>query len=219
MTHDLEVDGIQFNSGERKNLTSIYLKCTTGKITGLLGRNGQGKTCLMNIIYGSLEATSKSIRFDNISISNAFKRQGILLYLPQFNFIPNSLTLKRIFSDFNLQYSEFELYFPEFQSKYRYPIKHLSAGQRRLIEVYVIIMAKSHFAMLDEPFSHLMPLHIEKIKEILIQEKMSKGFIITDHLYLQIIDVCDSLYLLSDGKTHLTKSISDLKTLGYISRL
>lgn len=215
MIHKLEADGIQLDFNQKKILSDIYIKCETGKITGLLGRNGQGKTCLMNIIYGSLTPVSKSIRFDNVSIIHAFKRPDLLLFLPQFNFIPKSLTLKRVFFDFQLSYFEFERSFPEFQLKYTSSIKNLSGGQRRLAEVYVIIKSNSQFALLDEPFSHLMPLHIEKVKEILSEEKHKKGFLITDHIYKEIIDVSDSLYLLNDGKTHLCKNINDIETFGY----
>ncbi|MEJ7626200.1 MAG: ATP-binding cassette domain-containing protein [Ferruginibacter sp.] len=215
MTHKLEADGIQLEFGKRKILSDIYLKCETGKITGILGRNGQGKTCLMNIIYGSLEAISKSIRFDNVSIFNAFKRPDLLQYLPQFNFIPKSLKLKRIFVDFDLDYSEFEIHFPEYKSKYKSSINSLSGGEKRLVEVYIIIKSNSQFIMLDEPFSHLMPLHIEKIKEIIKVEKFKKGFLVTDHMYRQIIDICHDLYVLTDGKAHLTKGLSDIETLGY----
>ena len=139
MTHKLEADGIILEFKERKILSDIYLKSETGKITGIVGRNGQGKTCLLNIIYGSLEATSRSIRVDNISIFKTFKRPDLLQYLPQFNFIPKSLTLKRIFSDFDLDYFEFEEHFPEYHSKYKSTINSFSGGERRLVEVYVII--------------------------------------------------------------------------------
>ena len=215
MIHKLEADGIQLDFNLKRILSDIYIKCETGKITGLLGRNGQGKTCLMNIIYGHLQPVSKSIRFDNVSIIHAFKRPDLLLFLPQFNFIPKPLSLKRIFFDFDLSYSEFEKYFPEFQSKYKYSISNLSGGQRRLTEVYIIIKSKARFALLDEPFSHLMPIHIEKVKEILLEEKSKKGVFVTDHMYKQIIDVCDTVYLLSDGKTHLIKNINDIEKHGY----
>jgi len=215
MTHKLEADGILLEFGRRKILSDIYLKCETGKITGILGRNGQGKTCLMNIIYGSLEAISKSIRFDNVSTFNAFKRPDLLQYLPQFNFIPKSLTLKRIIVDFDLDYSEFEEHFLEYQSKYKSSISNLSGGEKRLVEVYIIVKSNSQFVMLDEPFSHLMPLQIEKIVEIMKVEKIKKGFLVTDHMYKQILDICDDLYVLTDGKAHLTKSISDIESLGY----
>ncbi len=78
MTHRLEADSIQLEFDGRKILSSIYLKCETGKITGLLGRNGQGKSCLMKIIYGILKC-EKSVRFDNVAQYEAFKRPDLLL--------------------------------------------------------------------------------------------------------------------------------------------
>jgi ABC-type lipopolysaccharide export system ATPase subunit len=214
MIHKLEADGIQLEFDGRKILSSIYIQCETGKITGLLGRNGQGKSCLMQIIYGSLPC-EKSIRFDNVSQLEAFKRSDLLLYLPQFNFIPSGLSLKRIFSDFELDYSFFEKRFPEFESKYKSSISRFSGGERRLIELYVIIKKKSQFAMLDEPFTHLNPLQIEKVKELLGEEKNNKGFLVTDHMFKHITEVSTDLYVLVNGKTHLTKTEADIEILGY----
>jgi ABC-type lipopolysaccharide export system ATPase subunit len=214
MTHKLEADSIQLQFGDRKVLSNIYLKCETGQITGLLGRNGQGKSCLMKIIYGTLMC-EKSVRIDNLAQHEAFKRTDLLLYLPQFNFIPKSLSLKRVFQDFALDFLSFAERFPEFVSKYKSPVGSLSGGGQRLVELYVIVKSKSQFAMLDEPFTHLSPLQIEKVKELLLEEKTNKGFLITDHLYREVLDICDSLYLLADGETQLTQSVADLETLGY----
>ena len=69
--------------------------------------------------------------------------------------------------------------------------------------------------MLDEPFTHLSPLQIEKAKKLLIAEKLNKGLLITDHIFRHIIDVSDRLYLLTNGQTYLTKSVSDIEALGY----
>jgi ABC-type lipopolysaccharide export system ATPase subunit len=69
--------------------------------------------------------------------------------------------------------------------------------------------------MLDEPFSHLMPLHIEKVKAIMKVEKLNKGFLVTDHLFNDIVDISDDLYVLKEGKAYLTKDISEIETLGY----
>lgn len=213
--HKLEVDSVLLEFDLRKILSDVYLKCETGKITGLLGRNGNGKTCLMNIICGSLEPQSKSIRFDNITTLIPFKKPELLLYLPQFNFIPEHLTLKRVFNDFEIEFSFFEKLFPDISANYKSPIKLLSGGHRRIIEVFVIVKSKTQFILLDEPFSHIMPLHIEKIKELLIVEKQNKGILMTDHLYQHITSISDSLYVLSNGKTHLTKHLSDIEKLGY----
>lgn len=213
--HKLEIDSVLLEFDLRKVLSDIYLKCETGKITGLLGRNGHGKTCLMNIICGSLEPQSKSIRFDNITTLTPFKNPKLLLYLPQFNFIPEHLTLKRIFNDFEIEFSSFEKLFPDISINYKSPIKYLSGGHRRIVEVFVITKSKTQFILLDEPFSHIMPLHVEKMKELLVEEKQNKGILMTDHLFQHITSISDNLYVLVNGKTHLTKHISDIEKLGY----
>ncbi len=214
MIHTLEADGIQLQLGNRMILSSIYLTCETKKITGLLGRNGQGKSCLMKIIYGTLQC-EKSVRIDNVSIKEAYKRPDLLLYLPQFNFIPKSLSLKRIFQDFTLDFAIFIEKFPEFESKYMSSVGSLSGGGHRLVELYIISKSKSYFAILDEPFTHLSPIQIQKVKDLLLREKENKGFLITDHMYRHVLDICDSFYVLTNGKTQLSKDINDVETFGY----
>ena len=71
--------------------------------------------------------------------------------------------------------------------------------------------------MLDEPFSQVMPLHVDTIKKIIQQEKKNKGIIITDHLYEHIFDICDDIYVIANGKTYLTNDRNDLNNLGYIN--
>ncbi|MCF8452527.1 MAG: ATP-binding cassette domain-containing protein [Pedobacter sp.] len=215
MKHILEVDSIRLSFSDRVILSDIYLKSETGKIVGLLGRNGQGKSCLMKIISGTLKAESRSVRFDGKTVFELIGRSDLFVYLPQFNFIPSFLTLERIFKDFCLEFSEFEEYFPEFISKSMMKISEFSGGERRLIELYVIVKSKSQFALLDEPFTHISPMQIERIKKLLIREKENKGFIISDHMFREITDIADNIYLLNNGKLHLTDSILDLEVLGY----
>jgi ABC-type lipopolysaccharide export system ATPase subunit len=216
MKHTLDADSIQLAFGNRKILSDIYVHCETGKVTGILGRNGQGKSCLLKIIYGTLNATDKSVRFDNKSIFNMYKHPEIIRYLPQNNFIPQSFTVKKIFKDFDLDFSGFQNTFPESSVKYHSKINSLSGGLLRLLEVYIILKSSTQFVLLDEPFSHIMPLHIEKIKNLMLEEKLKKGLFITDHLYQHITDVSDSLYVLKDGKAWLARSIDDLEHYGYL---
>ena len=215
MKHLLEIDGVNLSFSGRVILSDIYMKSETGKIVGLLGRNGQGKSCLMKIISGTLNSGSRSIRFDGKTVFELSGRSDLILYLPQFNFIPSFLTIERIFKDFCLNISEFETHFPEFIEKSNLKISEFSGGERRLVELYLIIKSESQFALLDEPFTHISPLQIERIKKLLIAEKEKKGFIISDHMFRHITDIADSIYLLNDGKLHLTKSSEDIETLGY----
>lgn len=216
MIHKMEADSIQLEFGTRKILSDIYIQCETGKITGLLGRNGNGKTSLMNIIYGNLNASHKSVRFDGKMINTPYLRPELLRYLPQFHFIPKNISLKRAFSDFNVDYAPFEVLFPEFNNKYLSPLSSLSGGQRRLIEIYTILKSDTQFVLLDEPFSNLSPVWIESIQELLTTEKQHKGILVTDHLYREIIAVQDNLYLLVDGRIQLIKDLAELEYLEYV---
>lgn len=216
MTNTLEVDSVILEFDNHRVLQDVYLKSETGIVSGLLGRNGTGKTCLMNIIYGVLLPNDKSIRLNGKPFVNGYQYSEIIRYLPQFGFIPKFLTIKRIFKDFKLDFSEFVNDFPEFQKYYKKSMKKLSSGEQRIIEIYSILVSKSKFCMLDEPFSQVMPVHVHKIKNLIEREKKNKGIIITDHYYNHIIDICDNIYVINNGKTYLTKSLQDLEILGYV---
>jgi ABC-type lipopolysaccharide export system ATPase subunit len=97
-------------------------------------------------------------------------------------------------------------------------MKNLSGGERRIVEIYIILASKTKFCMLDEPFSQVMPVHVSTFKKIINEEKKNKGMILTDHLYEDVIDVCDDIYVLLNGKTYLTNNRDDLTRLGYISK-
>jgi ABC-type multidrug transport system ATPase subunit len=216
MTNILEIDSVILEFGVHRVLQDVYLKSETGKVTGLLGRNGAGKSCLMKILFGELIPLDKSIRLNGVSMCDSRRNSADLKYLPQRRYIPGFLTVKRVFEDFDLSFSEFILEFPEFKKLLRSKMKNLSGGERRLVEIYVLLVSKTKFCLLDEPFSQLMPLHVEAIRKIILREKQNKGIVVTDHLYRDIIDICDDLYLISAGKIHLTKSVRDLETLGYV---
>lgn len=195
MSHILDIDDIKLSFGQRVILSDVHMQLQTGKITGLLGRNGQGKSCLFNIVFN--------------------RTPGQTHFLPQFDIMPTFLTVSRVFDDFNVDYPAFEKRFPEFNSRHNFRLKNLSGGQFRFLQTYIILKAKARFVILDEPFTHLMPLQIEKIIELIKEEKHNKGLLITDHLYRHVIDLSDDLYLLTGGKTYPVENPTDLQHLGY----
>ena len=136
MTHILEADGIGLSFGERKVLTGVYIKLETGKITGLLGRNGQGKSCLMNVISGALKSTSSSVRADGIVTGSLINRPGLLLHLPQFNFIPRSLKVAQVLEEFCIDIKELIQRFPSFVGRHDLKVGQLSGGQWRTLEIF-----------------------------------------------------------------------------------
>ena len=171
----------------------------------------------MNILLGTLNASGNSVRFDGKVIKDAAKRPHLLLYLPQFNFIPRSLKVAQVLNDFELNMKDFEQRFASFSGRHDLRVDQLSGGQWRTLELYIVVKKPSLFAMLDEPFTHLNPIQIDEIKEFLLEEKANKGLLITDHMYTHLLDISDSTYLLKDGRTHLIKNRFDLSELGYIN--
>ena len=82
--------------------------------------------------------------------------------------------------------------------------------------MFIIINSPSDFCILDEPFSNIAPIHVEKMQSLIREEKANKGIIVSDHLYEAIIQVSDNLFLLRDGYTFPVRSREDLIRHGYI---
>lgn len=216
-THTLEIDSVDLSFGERRILSNVYLRLDTGKVTALLGRNGCGKSCLMRVLFDDLKPTFKSIRVDSIWHKRLSNYQ--VLYLPQSNSVPKGMKVSRLFGDFNVSFNDFIQYFPEFSPSINRRVGELSTGERRIMELFVILKADSQFAMLDEPFSQVMPLHVEVIKSLILQQKQHKGILLTDHMYRNVIDIADSLYVINNETVYLTKSNEDLIKHGYLINL
>ena len=218
MVNKLEIDGLKVSFKGRDVLSDVYLQNQTGKITGILGRNGSGKSTLLNVLSGHTKNEDASIRINGEWINPTKDIHESIRYLPQVNFVPRKRKLTLVFEDFQLNIEEFCSTFREFKDKIKKDSTTFSGGELRLLETYLILKSDTQFCLLDEPFSQIMPLHIERIKSLIQEEKKSKGIIITDHLYEHIIDLSDDLYVISNNKVHLTKDENDLIRLGYLLR-
>jgi ABC-type multidrug transport system ATPase subunit len=216
MKNILEVDGVILEFGNQKILQDVYLKCETGKITGLLGRNGTGKTSLMNIIFGNIKLADSSVRINGKAFLKSYRYPESLMYLPQFSFIPKHMKVNRIVNDFQLAFSDFVSFSPHFEHYYNAKISNLSGGEIRLLGIYCILASKKKFCMLDEPFSQVIPLHIDSIKQLIIREKENKGILLTDHMYQHVIEISNDLYVIKDRKVYLTNAPSAIQRLSYI---
>ena len=215
--HILEIDSVELSFGERQILTNVYLRVDTGKITALLGRGGSGKSSLMRILFNQLKPTNRSMRIDSIWYKKFSHSQ--VLYLPQSCSLPNYLKISRVLKDFDISLDAFLSFMPSLEFAKDMKIKDLSGGEKRLIEIYIILKSKTQFVMLDEPFSQIMPLHIESIKSLILEETKNKGILITDHMYRNVIDIADSTYIIDNQTVYLTKKQEDLVKYGYLHRL
>ena len=212
-----EIDNIELNFSGRNVLNGIYLKAETGKVTGLLGTNGSGKSCLFELFFGSMKAKYKLVRVDSNPLTKPLFKTKKVKFLPQFNFIPNSVKLSVVFELYKVNWESFVTVFESFIPYRNSKFKELSGGERRILETYLVIKSDSEFILLDEPFSHLSPININLFKRLIAEEKKNKAVVITDHMYNHIIDASDDIYLLKNGTTKLIKNLEELEMYRYIS--
>ena len=92
----------------------------------------------------------------------------------------------------------------------------LSGGERRVIELLIMLHSGAKYFLFDEPFSGLSPLYIEVIKTIIRSNLEDKGFVITDHNYEAVIDLSSNMILLDRGNTKAIMNYGDLVALGYL---
>ena len=216
MKNLLEIDSVQLRFGERTVLNNVYLKSETGKITGILGRNGCGKTCLLRLIFGEIRTNEKSVRINENILYEDYRNPKDMQMLPQFNFLPKYIKVMQAFKYFEVDFSEFCDLFPEFSAWRQFKISKLSGGNARIIETYLILKSNTKFCILDEPFTHLSPKNVEIFIEIIKQEKEKKGIILTDHIYHYIIKISDYLYMIKDCASHKIDNLDKLKDYGYL---
>jgi len=123
----LEVDGVIIEFNNRMVLQDVYLKVEVGEIVALSGRNGTGKTTLLNYISGIGKMSTGSIRINHQRIESKYRYKHIQL-LPQFHFIPSGLTVKQVLKDHHLKIDTLIHVFPLFKDKATQRIKTLSGG-------------------------------------------------------------------------------------------
>ncbi len=213
----MQVDSVMKAYGKKQVLTDVFLTCGQGEIIGLLGRNGSGKSTLLKIIFGSLSADQKFVKIDDKINNGIFDNRDLIKYMPQDNFTPNHIKIATIISLFcdkengSLIKSN-EWIKPMLGKK----SNQLSGGEKRLLEILLIIHSNAKFVLIDEPFNGIAPIYKEVVKSMIIEQSKNKGFIITDHDYRNILDISSRIILIHDGGTKEIKNIVELEYWGYI---
>jgi len=195
--NDLYVDSVTKSFGIRQILTDIFITCKKGEIIGLLGRNGAGKSTLLKIIFGSMSADYKYIRIGNKQIDGLYDNRQLINYLPQHGFLPNHLKIGKIISLFcNKQNADLIIANEHIRPLINKKSKALSGGEKRLVEIFLITYSDAAYILIDEPFNGIAPVYKDEIKSIIKEHSSSKGFIITDHDYRNILDIATKTILI-----------------------
>lgn len=215
----LHVDSLTKSYDSQIILSDVFISCSQGEIIGLIGRNGSGKSTLLKTIFGATPSDSKFIRVGEKVIKKTSDNYNLIHYLPQDNFLPNNVKIKTLIKLFLPHMHHKALLNNEVVS----PLLHkksqeLSGGERRIIELLLVINSNAKFILLDEPFNGVSPVVKEKIIAYIKTIKPSKGFIITDHDYETVISLADRLIYLKNGSIKAINDKSELIEFGYLSK-
>ncbi len=217
MNH-LHVDSVRKYYGTKLILSDIFLSCKQGEVKALVGRNGCGKSTLLKIIFGSEKADYRFVKVDNKVVKNISDAKNLISYLPQDNFLPNNIKIRKLINYFLGKVKAEKLK----QNDFIKPLLNktnniLSGGEKRIVEILLILYSDSNFILLDEPFNGVSPIVREQIISILRTHKNQKGIIITDHDYQNVIKIADNILFLKDGNLKEIKHKNELIELGYLN--
>jgi len=213
----LEVDSIYKSYDNRMILSDVYLKCETGDIIGVLGRNGTGKSTLLKIIYGIVSAENKFIRIDYKVRQKAYMHLNEISYLPQDNFVPKYFKVSKAIRLFINKNKMLDFNNDQFiQQIFNKKIYQLSSGELRYLEIKLILCNDSKFALLDEPYNGISPILVKNINGLIVKHSHEKGIILTDHNYRNVLKIATQIYLIKDCATKKLKREEDLIRFGYL---
>lgn len=213
----LKADSIEIDFDGRKILQGVYLQCEQGEVLGLLGRNGCGKSTLLKIIFGSVMPSHKYISIDGVYVRKGYT-SGQIAYLPQHHYLPAGVKIDRLAKQIvdHLAWDEFAE-FPIYKSYFNQTVNDISGGEWRQLEMLMVLYSKAKFILLDEPFTHISPIQVEEFKGIITARGKTRGIIVTDHYYKNVLEVSNRLLLLNNGYTQMISNREDLVRYGYLS--
>ena len=213
----IHIDSVNKSYRGQLVLSDIYLSCKPGEIVGLLGRNGSGKSTLMKIIFGSVIAENSYIKIDSKRVTKPFENFNKVRYLPQDSYLPKDVSIYKIIRLFGKNLDEKKMRNDPLNSGFlQKTIRQLSGGEKRIVEILLMIYSKSPYILLDEPFNGVAPKNIKEIKSRIREQSKTKGIILTDHDYRNIVDVSTRILLLFDGGIKEMSNIDELKHWGYV---
>ena len=200
----LELDNVELYFKSKLILSGIYLRAETGSITTISGSNGSGKSSILRIIFGDLAPKYKLIRINGEPQLVALYKSGMVKYLPQDTFVPKSIKVSKAFKIYGVKIEEFFEEFEDFEPKPTQKFSKLSKGEKRLIEIFLILKSKSNIVLLDAPFENLSPINIEKVSKLILEEKDKKLIIATGSSIEELQRISDAHYNLASGHLKTT---------------
>lgn len=222
-THDVPVGKVLLRAenltkkygGGTPALDDVSLEIPSGKIIGLLGPNGSGKTTFLKLAAGLLTPTAGKIRIDGSPVGPGTK--SLVAYLPERNSIPEHFRVR----DAVAYYADF---FSDFSTERAwdmlgrlgidgsYIIKNLSKGMKEKVQLVMVMARQAKLYLLDEPISGVDPAAREYILRTVISGYApGSSVLISTHLISDIEEHMDGFIIIKKGKVFSEGTVDGLR--------
>ena len=186
----LRLEHVQKNYGKTEALSGVNLDIQPGRIVGLLGPNGSGKTTIIKLINGLLQPTSGQVLINGEKPSPKTKKA--VSYLPDTTYLGDNMKIKEVFAMFKDFYSDFDeekanhlLEDLNLDEKSR--LKNLSKGNKEKVQLILVMSRKADLYVLDEPIGGVDPAARDYILKTIIQNRSeNSSVLISTHLISDI---------------------------------
>ena len=201
--------------GEKQVLKDINLTIPRGKIIGLLGKNGTGKSTLIKLLNDLLTPTSGEILINGEKVGVNSKK--IISYLPERTYLNKAMTVDKVIEYFNDFYDNFDA------KKARKLLKDLgldttqklskmSKGMQEKVQLVLVMSRKAELYILDEPLGGVDPATRDYILDtILTNFNEDASVIISTHLISDVERILDEVIFIDKGKIILQSDSDELR--------
>lgn len=196
-------------------LDNINLKIPRGKIIGLLGKNGTGKTTLIKLINDLLTPTEGEVLINGQKPDVMSK--NIISYLPERTYLDKGMTIRetlKYFTDFydNFDREKAEKLLKDLNLDIETKISKMSKGMQEKLQLILVMSREADLYILDEPLGGVDPATRDYILDtILTNFKENSSVIISTHLIADIERILDEVIFMDKGRIILQSSADELR--------
>lgn len=211
----LECKNLCKDYGKKKVLKNINLVIPKGKIIGLLGKNGTGKTTLIKLINDLLVPTSGEILVNGKCIGVESKK--IISYLPERTYLDKSMTVLETIKYFEEFYDNFDSkkakkLIKDLDLDINSKLSKMSKGMQEKVQLVLVMSRCADLYILDEPLGGVDPATRDYILDTILSNfNEGASVIISTHLISDIEKILDEVIFIDKGKIILTGDTDTLR--------
>ena len=217
----LRCENLSKSYGQKVVLNELNLELESGKIYGLIGRNGAGKTTMLSIMSNQNPSSSGMVTLDGDNIWENRKALDRICFSRELNITAESglaaYTVKRYLgaAAVYLPHWDKEMaahLMQTFQLDPKAKLGKLSKGMLSMVTIIVAMASKAEFTFLDEPVAGLDVVAREQFYKLLLDEYTEtwRTFVISTHIIEEAADVMEEVIILNKGKIILKENTQDL---------